>query len=221
MSAQTRSQRITVPDIAARKGRDKVVCLTAYTAPMAALLDPHCDLLLVGDSVGMVVHGLPSTVGVTLEMMILHGQAVMRAAKQALVVVDLPFGSYEANPEQAFQSASRIMRETGCQAVKVEASEGISKTIRFLVGRAFRSSAMSACGRRRRMSTAALKPRAARRPNASACSTRRSPLTEPGFRHCGRGRRQRSRDGDHPQGQGADNRHRRLCRLRRADPRHR
>ncbi|HEX3182152.1 MAG TPA: 3-methyl-2-oxobutanoate hydroxymethyltransferase [Beijerinckiaceae bacterium] len=135
MSAQTRSQRITVPDIAARKGRDKVVCLTAYTAPMAALLDPHCDLLLVGDSVGMVVHGLPSTVGVTLEMMILHGQAVMRAAKQALVVVDLPFGSYEANPEQAFQSASRIMRETGCQAVKVEASEGISKTIRFLVGR--------------------------------------------------------------------------------------
>src|SRR6476659_650661 len=119
MSAQTRSQRITVPDIAARKGRDKVVCLTAYTAPMAALLDPHCDLLLVGDSLGMV----------------LHGQAVMRAAKQALVVVDLPFGSYEANPEQAFQSASRIMRETGCQAVKVEASEGISKTIRFLVGR--------------------------------------------------------------------------------------
>jgi len=135
MSAQTRSQRITVPDIAARKGRDNVVCLTAYTAPMAALLDPHCDLLLVGDSLGMVVHGLPSTVGVTLEMMILHGQAVMRAAKQALVVVDLPFGSYEANPEQAFQSASRIMRETGCQAVKVEASEGISKTIRFLVGR--------------------------------------------------------------------------------------
>ena len=109
MSAQTRSQRITVPDIAARKGRDKVVCLTAYTAPMAALLDPHCDLLLVGDSLGMVVHGLPSTVGVTLEMMILHGQAVMRAARQALVVVDLPFGSYEANPEQAFQSASRIM----------------------------------------------------------------------------------------------------------------
>jgi 3-methyl-2-oxobutanoate hydroxymethyltransferase len=135
MSAQSRSQRMTVPDITARKGREKIVCLTAYTAPMAALLDPHCDLLLVGDSLGMVVHGLPTTVGVTLEMMILHGQAVMRAATQALVVVDLPFGSYEANPEQAFQSASRIMRETGCQAVKVEASEGIPKTIRFLVGR--------------------------------------------------------------------------------------
>src|SRR4051812_4034803 len=135
MSAQTRSQRITAPEIAARKGREKIVCLTAYTAPMAALLDRHCDLLLVGDSLGMVVHGLPTTVGVTLEMMILHGQAVMRAATQALVVVDLPFGTYEANPEQAFESASRIMRATGCQAVKVEASEGISKTIRFLVGR--------------------------------------------------------------------------------------
>ena len=135
MSAQTRSQRITAPEIAARKGREKIVCLTAYTAPMAALLDRHCDLLLVGDSLGMVVHGLPTTVGVTLEMMILHGQAVMRAATQALVVVDLPFGTYEANPEQAFESASRIMRETGCQAVKVEASAGISKTIRFLVGR--------------------------------------------------------------------------------------
>jgi 3-methyl-2-oxobutanoate hydroxymethyltransferase len=135
MSAQTRSQRITAPDITARKGREKIVCLTAYTAPMAALLDPHCDLLLVGDSVGMVVHGLPTTVGVTLEMMVLHGQAVMRAATHALVVVDLPFGSYEANPEQAFHSASRLMRETGCQAVKVEASEGIAATIRFLVGR--------------------------------------------------------------------------------------
>ncbi|MBV8851699.1 MAG: 3-methyl-2-oxobutanoate hydroxymethyltransferase [Methylobacteriaceae bacterium] len=135
MSKQTRSHRITAPDIAGRKGREKIVCLTAYTAPMAALLDPHCDLLLVGDSLGMVVHGLPTTVGVTLEMMILHGQAVMRASTRALVVVDLPFGTYEANPEQAFQSASRIMRETGCQAVKVEASEGISKTIRFLVDR--------------------------------------------------------------------------------------
>src|SRR6478609_4566451 len=125
MSAQTRSQRITVPDIAARKGRDKLVCLTAYTAPMAALLDEHVDLLLVGDSVGMVLHGLPTTVGVTLEMMILHGQAVMRGASHALVVVDLPFGSYERNPQQAHDSAVRIMRETGCQAVKVEASEGI------------------------------------------------------------------------------------------------
>src|SRR5438128_10718045 len=107
MSAQTRSQRITAPDITVRKGREKIVCLTAYTAPVAALLDEHCDLLLVGDSVGMVLHGLPNTVGVTLEMMILHGQAVMRASRRALVIVDMPFGSYEAAAETAFDNAAR------------------------------------------------------------------------------------------------------------------
>ena len=97
------------------------MCLTAYTAPMAELLDSRCDLLLVGDSVGMVVHGLPTTVGVTLDMMILHGQAVMRRSTQAFVVVDMPFGSYEASLEQAFTNAARVMKETGCQAVKIEA----------------------------------------------------------------------------------------------------
>ena len=98
-----------------------IVCVTAYTAPMAELLDPHVDLLLVGDSLGMVLHGMPSTVGVTLEMMILHGQAVMRGANRALVVVDMPFGSYEASKEQAFHSAARILKETHCGAVKLEA----------------------------------------------------------------------------------------------------
>ncbi|MEL6752644.1 MAG: 3-methyl-2-oxobutanoate hydroxymethyltransferase, partial [Pseudomonadota bacterium] len=112
MSAQTQTRRKTVTDIAAAKNATPLVCLTAYDAPTAALLDPHCDLLLVGDSVGMVVHGLPSTVGVTLEMMILHGQAVMRGAKQAFVVVDMPFGSYETNADQAFLNAARIMTET-------------------------------------------------------------------------------------------------------------
>ena len=135
MSKQVQSRRLTVPEIAARKGGEKIVCLTAYTAPMAALLDAHVDLLLVGDSVGMVLHGLPTTVGVTLEMMILHGQAVMRGASHALVVVDLPFGSYERSAQQAHESAVRIMRETGCQAVKVEAGEGIAETIAFLVQR--------------------------------------------------------------------------------------
>ncbi len=97
MSAQTQEtvKRITVPEIAARKRGEPIVCLTAYDAPMAGLLDPHCDVLLVGDSVGMVVHGLPNTVSVTLDMMILHGQAVMRGSRRSLVVVDLPFGSYE------------------------------------------------------------------------------------------------------------------------------
>src|SRR5215813_793745 len=112
-------RRTAAPDIAARKGQTPIVCLTAYTAPMAEILDQHCDLLLVGDSVGMVVHGLPNTVGVTLEMMILHGQAVMRGSKHALVVVDMPFGSYEASPEQAFTNAVRVLKETGAQAVKV------------------------------------------------------------------------------------------------------
>ncbi|MEO0721598.1 MAG: 3-methyl-2-oxobutanoate hydroxymethyltransferase, partial [Pseudomonadota bacterium] len=101
----------------------------------AALLDPHCDLLLVGDSVGMVVHGLPSTVGVTLEMMILHGQAVMRGSKQAFVVVDMPFGSYETNADQAFLNAARLMTETGCQAVKIESGVFAAGQIRHLVER--------------------------------------------------------------------------------------
>src|SRR6185436_11274474 len=104
-------RRVTAPDIRARKGGEPIVCLTAYTAPMAKILDPHCDLLLVGDSVGMVVHGLPNTVGVTMEMMILHGQAVMREAQHAMVVVDMPFGSYEASPEVAYANAARIMKE--------------------------------------------------------------------------------------------------------------
>jgi 3-methyl-2-oxobutanoate hydroxymethyltransferase len=135
MSAQALSARKTVKDIAAAKGGTPLVCLTAYTAPMAAMLDEVCDVLLVGDSVGMVVYGLPTTLGVTLEMMILHGQAVMRASKRALVVVDMPFGSYEASLEQAFMNASRIMKETGCQAVKIEAGEYAAGTVRHLVDR--------------------------------------------------------------------------------------
>ena len=120
MSTQTQIRRTTVPQIAKRKGGEPIVSLTAYDAPMASILDPHCDLLLVGDSVGMVVHGLDSTIGVTLDMMILHGKAVMRGAKRALVAVDMPFGSYEKSPQQAFENASRIMAETGCQAIKIE-----------------------------------------------------------------------------------------------------
>lgn len=135
MSKQVRSTRITVPQIRARKAAEKIVCLTAYTKPMAELLDRHCDLLLVGDSVGMVLHGLPSPVGVTLDMMVLHAQAVMRGSDHALVVVDLPFGSYERGADQAFKTASKVMRKTGCQAVKVEASEGVAESISFLVSR--------------------------------------------------------------------------------------
>ena len=135
MSAQSFKPRMTAPQITARKGGEPIVCLTAYDAPSAAIMDEHCDLILVGDSVGMVVHGLTTTVGVTLDMMILHGQAVMRGAHQAFVVVDLPFGSYEDSPETAFKNAARVMMETGCQAVKIESGSYAAETIAYLVER--------------------------------------------------------------------------------------
>ena len=128
-------RRLAAPDITGRKGKTPIVCLTAYTAPVAELLDDHCDLLLVGDSVGMVVHGLPNTVGVTMEMMILHGQAVMRGSRRAMVVVDMPFGAYEGSPEVAYANAARLMKETGAQAVKVESGPTVVETISYLVKR--------------------------------------------------------------------------------------
>ena len=135
MSAQSQVRRKTVRDIAAAKGGEPLVCLTAYDAPSAAIMDPYCDVLLVGDSVGMVVHGLTSTVGVTMEMMILHGQAVMRGSERAFVVVDMPFGSYETSADQAFLNATRLMKETGCQAVKIESGTYAAHQIEHLVER--------------------------------------------------------------------------------------
>ncbi|MEZ5936621.1 MAG: 3-methyl-2-oxobutanoate hydroxymethyltransferase [Hyphomonadaceae bacterium] len=135
MSTQVQSSRKTVRDIAAAKGGTPLVCLTAYTAPMAEMLDEHCDVLLVGDTVGMIVHGLPTTVGVTVDMIILHAKAVMRRSTRAFVVADMPFGSYEAGVEQAFMNASRIMMETGVQAVKLESGEYAADTVRYLVER--------------------------------------------------------------------------------------
>ena len=128
-------RRLAAPDILSRKGGQPIVCLTAYDAPTAEILDPHCDLLLVGDSVGMVVHGLPNTVGVTLEMMILHGRAVMRGAKRAMVVIDMPFGSYEGGKEIAYENCARVMKETGAQAVKLESGPTVPQTIEYLVQR--------------------------------------------------------------------------------------
>ena len=135
MSVTGQVKAVTPPDIAARKGGTPIVCLTAYTTPIARLADPHCDLLLVGDSVGMVLHGLPSTLGVTLEMMVMHGRAVRRGSERALIVVDLPFGSYEESKEQAFRNAARLMAETGCAAVKLEGGESVAETILFLTRR--------------------------------------------------------------------------------------
>jgi 3-methyl-2-oxobutanoate hydroxymethyltransferase len=130
-----RVRRLTAPDIAARKGGEPVVCLTAYTAPMAEIFDEACDLLLVGDSVGMVLHGLPNTLGVTLDMMILHAQAVMRGSRTAMVVVDMPFGSYEGAPEVAYANACRVMQQSGAQGVKVESGPTIPDTIAYLTAR--------------------------------------------------------------------------------------
>ena len=135
MSAQTETSRITVPQIRARKGGTPVVCLTCYHAHTARLLDQHVDLMLVGDSLGMVMHGMETTLGVTLELMILHCQAVMRGSKRALVVLDMPFGSYEESPEIAFRNASRAMKETACTAVKLEGGARMAETIRYLTQR--------------------------------------------------------------------------------------
>ena len=129
-------KRMTVPSIRARKKdgetAEPLVMLTAYTMRMAQLLDPHCEMLLVGDSLGQVIYGLPSTVPVTMEMMCAHGAAVVRGSWHALVAVDMPFGSYEGSPEQAFASASRILKEAGCAAVKLEGGEAMAPTIEFL-----------------------------------------------------------------------------------------
>lgn len=128
-------KRLTVPAIRDRKGKMPLVMLTAYTARMAQLLDPHCDLLLVGDSLGQVIYGLPSTLQVTLDMMCAHGAAVVRGSHHSLVIIDMPFGSYEASPEQAFASASRVMAETGAAAVKLEGGEAMAPTVAFLSAR--------------------------------------------------------------------------------------
>lgn len=125
-------KRITPPALRARKGGEKIVCLTAYSAPMAKLLDPHVDMLLVGDSLGMVVYGMADTMGVNLAMMCNHGKAVVDASSQACVVVDMPFGSYEPSKVVAFRSAARIMKATGCQAVKLEGGEAMAETIAHL-----------------------------------------------------------------------------------------
>ncbi len=135
MSVQQEIKRLTAPDIRARKGGDPLVCLTSYHAHTARILDQHCDVILVGDSLGMVMHGLETTIPVTLDMMILQGRAVMRGSKRALVVVDMPFGSYEASKEQAFHSAARVLKETHCGAIKLEGGRRMAETIAFLVER--------------------------------------------------------------------------------------
>jgi 3-methyl-2-oxobutanoate hydroxymethyltransferase len=136
MSTETpRAKALTVPEIAARKGGEPIVCLTSYTAPMARHLDPHVDILLVGDSLGMVLYGLPNTLGVSLDMMVNHGAAVVRGRSQAMVVVDLPFGSYQSSHRDAYKAAVRVISETGCEAVKLEGGVEMADTVAFLTDR--------------------------------------------------------------------------------------
>ncbi len=135
MSATARKTALNAADIRAMKGQTPIVSLTAYTTPMARLMDEHCDFVLVGDSVGMVLHGLPSTLGVTMDMMVMHGAAVARGLSRAMMVIDMPFGSYEESPAQAFRNAARLMAETGAAAVKLEGGVEMAETVRFLVKR--------------------------------------------------------------------------------------
>lgn len=135
MSAQNDISRLTAPDIRARKGAEPIAVLTSYHAHTARLVDKYCDIILVGDSLGMVMHGLETTIPVTLDMMILQGRAVMRGSRRALVVIDMPFGAYEASKEQAFQAATRVLKETGCGAIKLEGGRHMAETIAFLVAR--------------------------------------------------------------------------------------
>lgn len=134
-AGEMRVRRLMAPDIAAKKGVEPIVSLTAYHAHTAAIADKYCDFLLVGDSLGMVMHGYETTVPVPLELMVMHGRAVVRGAKRALVVVDMPFGTYEESPSIAFRNAARVMKETDCGAVKLEGGRRMAETIRFLVDR--------------------------------------------------------------------------------------
>ncbi|MEK9662348.1 MAG: 3-methyl-2-oxobutanoate hydroxymethyltransferase [Alphaproteobacteria bacterium] len=135
MSTSAETRRIGVPDLRARKGKAPIASLTAYTTPMARVLDPHMDMLLVGDSLGMVLYGMESTLGVTLDMMIAHGAAVVRGSSHACIVVDMPFASYEESPQAAYRAAARILAETGCAAVKLEGGVAMAETIAFLTQR--------------------------------------------------------------------------------------
>jgi 3-methyl-2-oxobutanoate hydroxymethyltransferase len=128
-------KRVTAPDIAKRKGGAPIVALTAYHAHTARIIDPYVDMLLVGDSLGMVMHGYETTVPVPLELMIMHAQAVVRGSTRALVVVDMPFGSYEESPTVAFRNAARVLKETGCGAIKIEGGAHMAETIRYLSDR--------------------------------------------------------------------------------------
>ena len=214
-----KSRRITANDIRVRKGGEPIVALTSYHAHTARIIDPFVDFILVGDSLGMVMHGLETTLPVTLDMMILQGRAVMRGASHCLVVVDLPFGSYEESPVKAFRSAARVLKETGCGAVKLEGGSRMAETVRFLVERGVPV-----------MGHVGLTPQAVNTIGGFKVQGRdpAGGRVDPGRRQGDRRGRRLRRGGrgggraagprDHRGDSGADHRHRRLAGLRRPDP---
>ena len=135
LSDSKKINRVSIPDLISRKNGEPIVSLTAYTTPMAKILDPHCDFLLVGDSLGMILYGMDSTLGVTLDMMINHGVAVVRGSSRACIIVDMPFGTYQESPEQAYRNCARVIAKTGCSAVKIEGGVEMADTVSFLVQR--------------------------------------------------------------------------------------
>src|SRR5229473_1433090 len=219
MSIQTRPKRLSMTQIQGRKGGDKLVCLTAYTASVARLLDPEVDLLLVGDSLAMTVYGFDSTLPIGLDTMIAHGAAVVRSTEHALIVVDLPFGSYQASPADGFRAAARVLAETGCAAVKLEGGEEMAETVAFLVARGvpvmghvgLTPQSVNALGGYRSRGHAPGEHNKILRDGIAIAEAGVFSLVIEG------GGREPGARADRP-GRGADDRHRRLALVRRADP---
>ncbi len=179
MSAPVRSRRSTISDVKALKGVRPIVSLTAYTAPMATFLDPHVDFLLVGDSLGMVLYGFETTLPVTLDMMIAHGAAVVRGSKRAMVLVDMPFGTYQESPAQAFRNAARVLQETGANGVKMEGGEEMAETVHYLTQRGIPVLGHVGLTRNSSTASAATARRAATRPRPGRSRTTRPPSRPP------------------------------------------
>ena len=226
MSAQAPIRRLTAPDIKSRKstagGGAPIVSLTAYVSSMAALVDPHVDFILVGDSLGMVVHGLDLTVPVPLDLMILHGKAVMRGSSRALVVVDMPFGTYEEGPAVAFRNAVQVMKETGCGAVKLEGGVTMAPTIRFLVERGIPVMAHIGLTPQHVNTFGGFKAQGRRREQWAALEADARAVTEAGaFAVVLEAMPAELGRQDHGGHRNSNDRHRRIGWLRRPDPRHR
>ena len=220
MSKDFALKRVTAPDIAKRKGGAPIVALTAYHAHTARIIDPHVDMLLVGDSLGMVMHGYETTVPVPLELMIMHAQAVVRGSTRALVVVDMPFGSYEESPAVAFRNAARVMKETGCGAIKLEGGVHMAETIRYLTERGIPVMGHIGMTPQAINTIGSFKPQGRTASEWAAFEADARAVAEAGaFAVVLEALAELLAARDHRADRHSDHRHRRLGRMRRADPR--